>query len=363
MISKYMRLIDRPSTPKVCIIRRNYRSDGGAEIATSNYAEAFSKFAEVSLACESWDESGFRGDVVELEVTGTTRVANYRSFVRSAERFVTSFPGRSHSHELIPGVDVIRLGDGLHRSWLDAAGWSWKALLDPFHRYKTSLERDVLRDARLKYVIVNSNFVGRDVETRFGVEPSRLRLIRNIVRSEFKETPINRSASPCGRMVFVGSGWYRKGLRHAIWVLKSLPKGITLDVFGVDRSISRYERLVARLGLQSRVFFRGNKSITPQDLDEFDLMVHPAIYEPFPNVAIEALSRGLPVVSSYSSGTSDFDKAHGVVSCELTEEGVAEGVRWALACGPKKRMDFREHIVQFDQAYLRRSLEDLYESL
>lgn len=358
-----MSKIDPMAERRVCIIRRNYRADGGAEVATSNYIEALSKFSQLTLACESWEDSKSTIRIEKLESEGRTRASRYKRFINTASNFVENFEGISHSHELVPGCQVLRLGDGVHHSWLKAAGWSWKALLDPFHRYKTSLEKQVLQDERLKYVIVNSNFVGRDVETKFGIEPSRLRLIRNIVRREFKETPINRSTGPGRRMVFVGSGWYRKGLHHAIRVLRSLPNEITLDIFGIDRSISRYERLVASLGLQARVFFRGMKTIEPQDLDQFDLMVHPAIYEPFPNVAIEALSRGLAVVSSFQSGTSDFDKTVGVATCEISDESLVEGIRWAIDSSPKDRLNFRDHIVQFDQNYLIRSVESLYGSL
>lgn len=353
---------DQRSARNVCIIRRNYRPDGGAEVATSNYADALSRLAEVSLACESWDDFRFRGDVTELEVTGKSRVSNYRSFVQSAEDFVTCFPGRVHSHELIPGADVIRLGDGLHSSWLDAAGWSWKTWIDPFHRYKVRLEREVLADPRLKFVIVNSDFVKKAVTGGLNVEPSRLVLIRNIARQEFKETVISRPALSMGRLVFAGSGWHRKGLKYAIRALKFLPE-VTLSVYGIDKSMAQYERLVSLHGLQSRVFFKGVKRITPLDLDQYDAMIHPAIYEPFPNVAVEALSRGLPVVSSNFSGTSDFDKTLGVATCDLSNESLVDGIRWALDCSANERLQFRDHIVQFDQAYLQRSLEQLYESV
>jgi len=358
-----MTTVSRDSGFSICIIRRNYRSDGGAEVATSSYIEALSGFADVTLACESWAASDFRGRVERLLVSGRTRSASYRSFIGSAERFISGHQGLSHSHELVPGANIIRLGDGLHVSWLKAAGWSWKAVIDPFHRYKIKIERKTLEDPRLRSVIVNSNLVGRDLRAKFGIDPSSIILIRNIVRSDFKETSIVGPLKSGNKLVFVGSGWHRKGLSLAIRSLTRLPENTTLTVYGVDRTAPKYQKLVSCLGLQSRVTFKGLMSVTPQELDNYDSLVHPAIYEPFPNVAIEALSRGLPVVSSYSSGTSDFDKVHGVVSCELTEEGVAEGVRWALACGPKERMDFRDHIVQFDQAYLRRSLEALYESL
>jgi len=357
-----MTTVSRDSGLSICIIRRNYRSDGGAEVATSSYIEALSGFADVTLACESWAASD-RGQVERLLVSGRTRSASYRSFIGSAERFISGHQGLSHSHELVPGANIIRLGDGLHVSWLKAAGWSWKAVIDPFHRYKIKIERKTLEDPRLRSVIVNSNLVGRDLRAKFEIDPSSIILIRNIVRSDFKETPIIGPLKSGNKLVFVGSGWHRKGLSLAIRSLTRLPENTTLTVYGVDRTAPKYQELVSCLGLQSRVTFKGRMSVTPQELDNYDSLVHPAIYEPFPNVAIEALSRGLPVVSSYSSGTSDFDKVHGVVSCELTEEGVAEGVRWALACGPKERMDFRDHIVQFDQAYLRRSLEALYESL
>lgn len=360
---KYMSNANPLEKRRVCIVRRNYRIDGGAEVATGNYIEALARFSKLTLACESWESTDETISIKKLESEGRTRATKYRRFVEKAAVFIDRFQGISHSHELIPGSDVVRLGDGIHRSWLEAAGWSWKALLDPFHRYKTNLERDVLRDVRLKYVIVNSRYVGKEVEREFGINPEKVRLIRNIVRTDFKEVPINSSLKSRKRTVFVGSGWHRKGLHHAICALSFLPKDVTLDVFGIDRSVARYQKLVARMHLQSRVFFRGLKSISPRDLDRFDVMIHPAIYEPFPNVAIEGLSRGLPVVSTHRSGTSDFDKTVGVATCNLSAGDLSEGIRWALDCSLSDRLKFRDHIVQFDRGYLIRSLESLYERL
>ena len=352
---------DRHNNKPVCIIRRNYRVDGGAEVATSNYINAISQFTNVTLACENWEGPRSDEQIVQFESAGRTRAATYRHFVETARKFVSTFEGLSHAHELVSGVDVIRLGDGLHRSWLEAAGWSWKALLDPFHRYKLGLEEDVLTDPRLKLIIVNSDFVGKDVVTRFGIHSSKLLLIRNIVRDEFRELPLNQPSKRSKRLVFIGSGWQRKGLGAAIRALGLLSKDVTLSIYGADRSEQKYKRLVSRLGLQERVFFRGIKKIMPEDLDSYDALVHPAIYEPFPNVAIEALSRGLAVVSTEGSGTSDFSEEQGVATCSQSDASIAEGIRWALDLSPDERNQFRDHIVQFDSTYLQKALKKAYQ--
>ena len=77
--------------------------------------------------------------------------------------------------------------------------------------------------------------------------------------------------------------------------------------------------------------------------------------------AIEALSRGLAVVSTKGSGTSDFSEEQGVATCSQSDASIAEGIRWALDLSPDERNQFRDHIVQFDSTYLQKSLKKAYQ--
>jgi len=53
------------------------------------------------------------------------------------------------------------------------------------------------------------------------------------------------------------------------------------------------------------VAFAGHDLDMPAEYARADLLVHPAIYEPFANVCLEALASGLPVVTSRINGASE----------------------------------------------------------
>ena len=108
-------------------------------------------------------------------------------------------------------------------------------------------------------------------------------------------------------LLFVGSGWERKGLRFA------------LD------AIERCQDLKLRLLVAGRGNARGYKSSRVQFLGEVvdlvpiyaaaDIFILPTIYDPFSNACLEALASGLPVITTRSNGFSEIieNSAHGSI--------------------------------------------------
>lgn len=128
--------------------------------------------------------------------------------------------------------DVYRAGDGLHRVWLERrkqfAPW-WKRPLvglGAFHRNMMALEARTFDPVNTKHVIVNSEMVRGEIAQHFPAFPQeRIHLIRNGVEVQrFQKADRNAARQRFGLLadddfvlVFVGSGWERKGLP---WLLK-----------------------------------------------------------------------------------------------------------------------------------------------
>jgi UDP-glucose:(heptosyl)LPS alpha-1,3-glucosyltransferase len=70
--------------------------------------------------------------------------------------------------------------------------------------------------------------------------------------------------------------------------------------------VRSYGRLAADMGLGDRVRFGGHDLDMPGEYVRTDLLVHPALYEPFANVCLEALASGVPVVTSRVNGASEI---------------------------------------------------------
>lgn len=101
-------------------------------------------------------------------------------------------------------------------------------------------------------------------------------------------------------LLFVGSGFIKKGLDRAIRALANarevqshLP--MRLLVVGQDRS-RRFKRLAKKLGVAGEVHFLGGRDDVAELLLAGDALVHPALDEAAGIVLLEALVAGLPVI-------------------------------------------------------------------
>ena len=111
------------------------------------------------------------------------------------------------------------------------------------------------------------------------------------------------------RFVFSGHHISRKGLPfalHALAGLRDLPW--TLDVLGDGPLSPQWRRLADRLGLGDRVRFLGKvpRADAIRAMAEGDVFVFPTLQEGWPTVVIEALSLGLPVVTTNQHGMADM---------------------------------------------------------
>lgn len=101
-------------------------------------------------------------------------------------------------------------------------------------------------------------------------------------------------------LLFVGSGFIKKGLDRAIQSLanlqKTMPdKDICLLVVGQDRE-TRFRRLATRLRVANQIQFLGGRDDIPDLLLAADALIHPAKDEAAGIVLLEALVAGLPVL-------------------------------------------------------------------
>jgi glycosyltransferase involved in cell wall biosynthesis len=111
------------------------------------------------------------------------------------------------------------------------------------------------------------------------------------------------------RFVFSGHHISRKGLPfalHALAGLRDIPW--TLDVLGDGPLSPQWRRLAQRLGLGDRVRFLGKvpRADAIRAMAEGDAFVFPTLQEGWPTVVIEALSLGLPVVTTNQHGMADM---------------------------------------------------------
>ena len=162
-------------------------------------------------------------------------------------------------------------------------------------------------------LIVNSEMVRTEMLEHYGIDPSRMRLVRNGVDTT-RFSPGPKSEHPT--VVFVGANPRRKGLKTALCALRQLPD-VHLDVVGdVGR---RGPRWAAQIGVSDRVRFHGTLSCPATVMSKAHAMILPTRYDASANACLEAMACGVPVVTTKCNGASELSPASWLVVAEPSD--------------------------------------------
>jgi len=297
---------------KVAIVRQRYSPYGGAERFVARALPALAR-AGVDLTLISRKQEGWGARrFLRVDPFYLGNLWRDWSFARAARRAWQ----REHfdvvqSHERIPGCDVYRAGDGVHRRWLELRRAAATPLeragmaLNPYHRYVCGAEKRMFEHPRLRAVICNSRMVRDEIQRDFRIAPEKLHVIYNGVDLEHfhprrreqlrgaARAEIGCSASDTV-FAFVGSGFSRKGLDAAVAAIEQTPHWLV--VVGKDKYTGKTPDRVRFLG--------GREDVRPY-YAAADCFLLPSRYDPFPNTALEALAMGLPAIVSARCGAAE----------------------------------------------------------
>jgi UDP-glucose:(heptosyl)LPS alpha-1,3-glucosyltransferase len=315
---------------RLAIIRQRYTPFGGAERFIDNALKALRERGglEVTVITREWKgaaaQEAAAPNVVVCAPFYLGRVWRLWAFARAACTAVREGGyDLVQSHERLSCCDIFRAGDGVHREWLRQrdrilSPWRrWLTRLSPFHRLILWQERRMFLSPRLKVVIANSEMVKRDILRHYPETQARIEVIYNGVdserfnprlRDEYRVMMRERLgiAIDAQVLLFVGSGYQRKGVDTLLQVMQGLPDACHLVIVGKDSHQRDYERRAVRLAIAQRVHFMGPQTDVRPYYGMADLFVFPTLYDPFPNAVIEAMACGLPVIVSDTCGTADL---------------------------------------------------------
>jgi len=306
---------------RIAIVRQRYNPYGGAERFVARALPALERGgAEVTLISRSAEGWGARR-VERVDPFYFGSLWRDWAFARAA-RAAWRRLGFDvvQSHERIPGCDLYRAGDGVHRRWLElrrAAAGLFERLaisLNPYHRYVCGAERRMFEHPRLRAVICNSRMVRDEIRRAFRVAPEKLHVIYSGVDLEHFHPRVAESLRGPARaelgcrprdtlFLFVGSGFARKGLEAAIAALaQAANESFWLLVVGRDRDEARYRNLSRNL----KVRFLGGKEDVRPLYAAADCLILPTRYDPFPNTVLESFAMGLPAIVSSRCGAAEI---------------------------------------------------------
>lgn len=311
---------------RIGLVRRGFSQTGGAEAYLLRLAGALQEAGHVPVLVGSadWPVGSWPNDQI-LRLAGGTPGEFAAAF--SAERTGCDV---HLSLERVPGCEVFRAGDGVHAAWLrrrKAFEPVWRRLgraLNPKHRELLRLEAGVFDPARTRRIIANSRLVRDEIVAEFGYPSDRIHVVYNGIspavqpaeRTSSRERLGVRDGELC--LLFLGSGWDRKGLRVAIRAVE-MTEDAVLVVAG---------RGPADAYRSPRAKFLGPTRDLGVVFGAADVMVLPTYYDPFSNACLEALAAGLPVITTPANGFSEILESgvHGGIVAEGDALGLAEEI-------------------------------------
>lgn len=370
---------------RLALIRRHFSPTGGAELYLQRLLKPLARAGhEPHLYAESWagNLEGVTHHRIDVSGSRAQKPLRFAAVVRdelAKQRFDCVF-----SLERTLQQDVYRAGDGVHRVWLQRRrefAPVWKRPFvgrGAFHRNMLQLEAGTFDPRNTRYVIVNSEMVRREIREHFAFPDERIHLVRNGVDvARFQRAARDEARKRFDLkdndyvLLFVGSGWERKGLRYLFDALRSINRqtralGLAeamrqFSVLSRDVSASLTAKLTGVLAdylalppeshpavpdtlklmvvgkgrkpanAPSNVIFAGPMAETELAYAAADLFVFLPIYEPAANVVVEALAAGLPVITSAQNGAGEMieeDENGNVVDDPSDTPSVVEAIAY-----------------------------------
>lgn len=356
---------------RVAIIKSNYTPYGGGE----KYARAvINVFLEkgyevdvITASEEDWTEKG----VNKIKIS----MARYNNFLRlySFNKNCYEFLNKNfNKYKVILDMDRttlathIRAGGGSHKGWLERRSLfssffknlSFK--INPFHNYMLKVEKKSLESPYLRALICNSNMVKNEFIHYYNFDSNKIYVVHNGVEWKRFEEPFNESIEKKYEirkelgldnrfwLLYVGSGYERKGLAFIINALSVMNKDYCLAVVGKDRNENYYKNMAEEKRLSNRIKFFGPRQDVIKFLQSADAFVLPTIYDPFSNATLEALAMGLFTITSDANGCSEVIKdGCGYVIKDLKD---MEEMVYAIELSSKQydRIEIRQSVMGND---------------
>jgi len=206
---------------------------------------------------------------------------------------------------------------------------------------------------RAAAVVTVSQALKRATE-QLGVDPAKISVLRNGVdahafRPLDRDTERSRLGVTGGLLLSVGNLVDLKGHDLVIRSLAALPDTM-LCLVGEGPDRGRLEALVRDVGVGDRVRFVGQvpQSELPRYYSAADALVLASSREGWPNVLLEAMACGTPVVSARVGGTPEVvtSRAAGVLFEPRTVDALRDAIQGLLK-NPPERSETRRHAERF----------------
>ena len=186
--------------------------------------------------------------------------------------------------------------------------------VDPWKAWhELAIDRWLAR--RTERIVVNSAGV-RDFYVRHGLPSEKFVVIPNGIAPPApsdlgRNELLAELGLPAGARLVgaINRLWPQKRLKDLIWaadLLKVIRDDVHLLIVGDGPQRDRLERFRRQVKIEDKVHFLGHRNDVPRLLPHFDALWLASEYEGLPNVVMEAMAAGVPVVATDISGNRDL---------------------------------------------------------
>ncbi|KHD23456.1 group 1 glycosyl transferase [Vibrio caribbeanicus] len=325
---------------KIALVHMRHAETGGTELFLNQLSRYLAeKGEEVTIICRTHVAPSHPNiKFVKLNSFTIGKAHRIWKFAKDVEKHITQ-----NQYDFVYGLgktwthDMLRIGGGTHVHFVESMKKGKLKLKD---RAAIAIERKAMAKGAYKHVVANSHKSAQEIHEAYQVPKEKISVIHNFVdTTRFdKERVIERSKQLEKEIglerskpvyLFLGSGYERKGLKKAIKALSMLEFKATLLIVGRENHEADYKSYAEELGVLAQCKFLGVQSEAELFFAMADCYVLPTLYEPFGFTAIEALSCGIPVITTENCGAKEVlrPEVSTVVSSEVNPSDIAQAMK------------------------------------
>ena len=353
---------------KIAFVLYDYYPFGGLqEDCLATAMAAYARGHEIHIFTRTWKgELPCELKVHLLGIHGWSNTSRNQHFFNTLKKELAKNPLDSVvAFNRIPNADIYFAADPCFKERKKDIRW-WQKLA-PRYRYYAQLEATIFNTADAPEILVLTEREADSFHKHYGVTKERFHLLPpGVARNNSSQVELDKYrhelreelGTPKAATValFLGSGFRIKGLDRALRAIKSkeeITDNFEFWVVGNGKA-DAFRSLANKTGVTVR--FLGGRSDTSRFYAAADFLLHPAYSESAGKVLLEALTYGLPVLTTDTCGYAPHilkAKAGAVIESPFSQKNLNKMVHTFI-----QDRDKRQQMSQNGLAYA--ANEDLY---